>query len=181
MMLDGVSVQVKPVAGAMEAASVTVPVNPFTGLRVIRAVPWAPALTETEGVEDVRSKFGTAATTFTVIVCTSEPLVPVTFTKKEPATEALTDRVETPVPPFTRVTLVGLRDPVTPVGRETDSVIVPAKLARLDNVIVDVPTAFTATAMVEGDAAIEKSFGGTVTKTSTTRVSEPLIPVTFTL
>jgi len=180
-MLDGVSVQVKLVAGAIEVASATVPVNALTGLTVIKAVPWAPALTETEVVEDVRSKFGTDATTFSVIVCTSEPLVPVTFTRKEPAIEALTVRVETAVPPFTSVTLGGLRDPETPAGRETDNATVPAKLARLDNVIVDVPSAFTATAIVEGDATIVKSFGGTVTKTSTIRVSEPLIPVTFTL
>src|SRR5438445_11573560 len=112
-MLDGVSVQVKPVAGAMEAASVTVPVNPFTGLRVIRAVPWASALTEREVVEDVRSKFGTAATTFTVIVCTSEPLVPVPFTRQDHAIEALTVRVETPVPPSTSGTPRGARDPET--------------------------------------------------------------------
>ena len=160
--------QVRPDAGETEDASGIVPVNPFTGARVIVAVPCKPALAETALEDDRRVKFGTAATTLTIIVCESEPLVPVTFTRKEPAMEALTVRVETAVPPFTIVTLFGLSDPVTPVGRDTDRVIVPAKLARLANVIVDTPFLFTATGIVEGDAVRVKSFGGTVTRTSTT-------------
>jgi hypothetical protein len=180
-MLDGVSVQVKPVVGEEEDTSVTVPVNPLTGPTVIVAVPCAPALTDTDVVDDWTVKFGTVTTTSTVIVWESEPLVPVTLTRNVPATAEFTVSIEMAVPPFTRGTLVGLSVPETPVGLDTDRVMVPAKLATLDKVIVETPFWLTATAIVEGDETTEKSLGGTVIMISTTCDREPLTPVTFTL
>ena len=44
------------------------------------------------------SKLGTDAVTATMTVCVREPLVPVTLTRKIPAVEALTERVEVFVP-----------------------------------------------------------------------------------
>jgi hypothetical protein len=72
-----------------------------------------------------------------------------------------------PVPPFAKVTLVGLSDPETPGGKDTVRVIVPANPATLDKVIVDIPLAFTATLTVEGFATIVKSFARTITTTFT--------------
>jgi hypothetical protein len=45
--LVGVSVQVRPVAGATVAVRLTVPVNPWTAVTVIVEVPAVPALTVT--------------------------------------------------------------------------------------------------------------------------------------
>ena len=180
-MLAGVKEQVSPTAVDIDEASATVPVKLLTGARVSRAVPCTPATTETEVEEDWRVKLGTAATTVIMIVCDSEPLAPVTFTRKDPATAVLTVRTEEPVPPFTRVTVEELREPVTLVGSWRVSVTVPANDTRLDRLIVDIPFVLTATETVEGDAERVKSFGGTVTRTSIVWVSEPLTPVTFTL
>jgi hypothetical protein len=46
-MLDGVRVQVKPVAGDIEEVSATVPVNPFTGATVMVEVAAVPAVAVT--------------------------------------------------------------------------------------------------------------------------------------
>jgi hypothetical protein len=46
-MLDGVRVQVKPVAGDIEEVSATVPVNPFTGATVMVEVAAVPAVVVT--------------------------------------------------------------------------------------------------------------------------------------
>ena len=56
-----------------------------------------------------------------------------------PGFEELTDNVAVPVPPEERETLVGLSDRVRPEGELVpDSATVPAKLLRLDRVIVEV-------------------------------------------
>ncbi len=78
MMLVGVRVQVRPVAGDTELVRETVPVNPLTAVTVMVEVPEAPATTVTA--------VGLAATvksrivTVTAAVLDREPLVPVTVT-----------------------------------------------------------------------------------------------------
>ena len=77
-MLDGVRVQVNPVAGEIEDVRATVPVNPFTGATVMVEVAAVPA--------GVVTAVGAAVTvkSFTVTVTVAEwdklPLVPVTVT-----------------------------------------------------------------------------------------------------
>ena len=80
--------------------------------------------------------------TVTVVEWTSEPLVPATVTVYVPDVEEETVSVEVADPPEARVTLVGLRDGVSPAGEaEAESDTVPEKPPRLDRVIVEVAVA----------------------------------------
>jgi len=76
-MLAGVKVQVKP-AGDTELVSATVPVNPWTGARVIVEVAAVPTVVVTDVGLAVTVKSFTV--TVTVAECDREPLVPVTVT-----------------------------------------------------------------------------------------------------
>jgi hypothetical protein len=65
-MLAGVRVQVKPVAGDLEDARATVPVNPLTGATVIVEVAAVPAVVVTDVVLAVTEKSVTARVTVAV-------------------------------------------------------------------------------------------------------------------
>ncbi len=78
-MLDGVRVQVRPVAGDIEDVRVTVPVNPLTGATVTVEVPVAPATTVT--VVGLAVTVKSVTVKVTVVEWISEPLVPVTVTE----------------------------------------------------------------------------------------------------
>jgi hypothetical protein len=113
--LVGVSVQVRPVAGATVAVRLTVPVNPSTAVTVIVEVPAVPAL--------IITLVGLAATvkSLTVKATVAEwdkvLLVPVTVTVYVPALP-VHESVEVPEP----VTLVGFRVQVRPVAGATVAV-----------------------------------------------------------
>ena len=70
---------VRPVFAPL-TVSPTVPVNPFTGAIVTVKVTLPPRLTDCEAGETLTVKLGGAGwlmTRFAVMLCTSEPLVPI--------------------------------------------------------------------------------------------------------
>ena len=157
--LVGLSVQVRPVAGAIVSDSVTVPVKLFTAATVIVEVPADPRIIETVAGLALIVKSGAAVTVkVTVAVCESVPLAPVTVIVKLPVADPLQDRVEVPEP----ATLVGLRVQVRPVEGEIVSVnaTAPVKPFVPVTVIVDVPGEPTAVLTFVGAATRVKSGAG---------------------
>jgi hypothetical protein len=92
--------------GEEDAESDTVPVKPLRALTVIVEVPEYPLLIISDVGEAEIEKSGVVTCTFTVMLCTTDPLVPVTVTGNVPAVcEAGTVivSVEVPEPPVTEV------------------------------------------------------------------------------
>jgi len=71
--------------------------------------------------------------------------------------------VDEPDPPDERLTLVGFTVAARPEGAEAERDIVPAKLLRLDRLMVDVPELPVDMVTVAGMAEMEKSPTPTVT------------------
>lgn len=79
VMLVGVRVHVRPVAGAMVSVRLTVPVKPLTGITTMLDVPATPGVVVT--VDGLANIWKSTTWTDTVpVVCDREPLVPVTVT-----------------------------------------------------------------------------------------------------
>jgi hypothetical protein len=120
--------------GKPEAASVTFPENPFTGVMVIVLLPPVPPLSMVSAVGDAeRLKLCARITVrLMVVVCVKLPDVPVTVTVTVPvAAVALAVKVNVLV----EVTGLGLKVAVTPVGKpEADTLTFPLK--PFDGVIV---------------------------------------------
>jgi hypothetical protein len=73
----------------------------------------------------------------------------------------LTERVDLPVPPLERVTLVGLRKRLRPIGElEDERVTVPVKLLTLANVIDELDMAPAEAMRLGGLAEMVMSGGG---------------------
>lgn len=169
----GLSVAVIP-AGAL-AVNATVPLKPPSELTVIVLVPddpWRMVMLVGLAVS-VKS----CTLTVTIVVCDSDPLVPVTVTVYVPPIPLHCSRL-VPDP----VTLVGLRVHVSPLLGEIDVARVTVPVNPLTAVIVIVELAFTPGVVltVVGLANIWKS----VTWTNIILVawdSEPLVPVTVTV
>ena len=130
MLIDAVT----PV-GTPDAASATVPVNPFAGVMEIVLVPLDPWPMDTLLGEAKRLKSGAAvALTLSVIVvvCVRVPEVPVMVTVEVPAVAVLpAERVNTPAE---------LKEDVTPVGKpEAVKATVPLKPFSRLTVMVLVP------------------------------------------
>jgi hypothetical protein len=88
-----------------------------------------------------------------------------------------TVRVDVPLPPEVRVTLVGLTETVGPFGEtDGDSVIVPTKAPRLVRVIVEVPDVPGEIESEDGLDEIEKST--TLAEIEAEWDSEPSVAVT---
>ncbi len=87
----------------------------------------------------------------------SEPLVPVSVTVKLPAVRLLHDSVDVAEAP--RVTLVGLREQLRPLGDEVwVRLTIPAKLLILVTVMVEVPVTPRPTVTVVGLSEMLKSW-----------------------
>ena len=69
---------------------------------------------------------------------------------------------EEAVPPAASVTLVGLREAVSPAGAEVESVTVPLNLLMLVRVIVEVADEPDAIVRLAGAGEMRKSFAGFV-------------------
>src|SRR5215467_6441301 len=104
MILAGVRAQESPVAGMIDEAIETVPVNPFTGATVIVEVAEAPALAFVEvGLAETAKS---CRVKVTVAVWISPPLVPVTVTVYTPAVPEQEKYEDCEAP---RTTLVGFK------------------------------------------------------------------------
>lgn len=123
----GLKLAVTPV-GRPLAESVTVPVNPFTGVIVIVLLPVAPCATLTALPDSEKSGVFLTTVTEMVVVCVSEPLVPVMVTVDVPATAVLE---------ALNVTVFPLSEAVTPEGvAPTLKVTLPVKPLKGVTVIV---------------------------------------------
>ena len=160
VMLAGVSVQVRPVAGDTVDTRLTVPLKPCRAVTVIVDVPAVPATTVTlVGLAAIVKSWTVKVT---AAECDSVPLVPVTVTVYVPALP-VHDSVEVPEVP--RVTLVGVRVQARPVAGETAAVklTVPVKPWTEPTVIVEVPEAPASTVTLVGLAVTVKSWTVKVT------------------
>jgi hypothetical protein len=94
-----------------------------------------------------------------------------------------TVRVEEPLPPLERTTLLGVIDAVNPEGETEDArLTVPAKLLRLAREIVEVPEEPAWKLRLKGLLEMLKSGGTTTLAVSTTECErDPLVPVTVTV
>jgi len=126
----------------------TTPVNPLKGLTVTVEVPGAFALTVTDVGLAVSAKSLTL--NVLVVLCDSEPLVPVTVTCTKPPAGKLQDRVEDPEP----VRLMG--DKLHEVLSATRFTTL-GKPFRLVTVTVEIPTEPAGTVRDVGLAEMLKS------------------------
>lgn len=78
-MLVGTRVHVRPVVGEMLLVRLTVPVKPLTGITTIVDMPATPGVVLTMvGLANIWKS--TTCTVTVLVVCDSDPLVPVTVT-----------------------------------------------------------------------------------------------------
>ena len=123
--------------GRPEAASVTLPVNPFWPVTVMVDFPEAPWATVSEAGEAPRVKLGAGIVRASVVEAVSEPEVPLMVIVALPiAAELLAVSVSTLLP----VVGFGTNDAVTPLGKPVaDSVTSPVNPFRSFTVTVLVP------------------------------------------
>jgi hypothetical protein len=168
--------------GKPEAASVTLPANPFVGFTVIVLVPLLPcAMLTVPGAADSVKFCDGVTVRLIVVVCVRAPEVPVTVTATGPPTVA--EPLAVSVKTLVLVVLVGLKDAVTPVGRVevTARLTLPVKPLMGFTVIVVVPLLPCAMLNVLGAAESEKFFDAvTVRLMLVVCVKAPKVPVTVT-
>lgn len=157
VVLAGLKLAVTPL-GRPEAARLTEPVKPLTGVTVMVLVPLVPKLMVTLVGEAESEKFGTAAA-FTVrlmvVLCVNEPDVPVIVTVEVPVVAVL---LAVNVTVLLVVVLAGLKEAVTPLGRpEADKLTLPLNPFTGLTVMVLVPLPPWVTETLVGDAESEKS------------------------
>jgi len=157
VVLAGLKLAVTPL-GRPEAARLTEPVKPFTGVTVMVLVPLAPRLIVTLAGEAESEKFGVAAA-FTVrlmvVLCVKAPEVPVIVTVAVPVVAV---PLAVNVTLLVVVVLAGLKDAVTPLGRpEAVKLTLPVKPFTGVTVIVLLPLPPCVTETLAGDAESEKS------------------------
>jgi hypothetical protein len=172
----GIKDAVTPV-GSPDAATFTLPVNPFWPVTATVDVPEAPWTKVSEAGEALRVKLGAGLTVSTTVVdAISVPEVPVMVTVAVPiVAELLAVSVITLVP---EVGLVA-NPAVTPLGRpDAARVTLPANPFWPVTVIVDVPEAPWITVNEAGEALRVKLGGGMTVKTTVVlAVIVPSIPV----
>jgi hypothetical protein len=158
-----------------DADSETVPVKPLRAFTVTVEVPEDPLLMVKEFGEAEIEKSGAVTCTFTVTLCTSDPLVPVTVTGNVPAAcpaGTIIVSVEVPGP----VTEGGLGVAVHPVGALTvrATVLVNPFSAFIVNVVV--PCCLFAVFIVTGlgEAEIAKSSVVTAVKVVVRGLPKPV-------
>ena len=157
VVLAGLNDAVTPV-GKPEAERLTLLAKPFTLLTVTVLVPFPPCAKLSDDGEADSEKSGVAVDEMvrvTVVVCVSEPDVPVIVTAFAPVVAVL---LAVNVTVLEVVALAGLNDAVTPVGRpEADNATLLLKPFVGEMVIVLEPLEPCATVKLLGEADSEKS------------------------
>jgi hypothetical protein len=149
-VLAGLNDAVTPL-GRPDTDKLTLPLNPFCGLTVTVLVPLAPwVIARLLGVAD-SVKFGGAVTVRkTLVVCDKLPDTPVMVTVTVPAVAAL---LAVSVNVLEVLTLLGLNDTVTPLGRpDADKLTLPLKPFSELTVIMLVPAVPWTTLTLLGEA-----------------------------
>ncbi len=155
--LAGFRLHVSPVVGETVAARLVVP--PAELLTLIVEVPVAPAkIVALVGVA-VRAR-PEVTLNVTVTEWEIDPLVPRIVTVYMLAVVEFRVRVDVAVPPLSSVTLARLRDIVGPEGETlAERLTVPARLLRLEIVMVEVPRVPLCVLMLVGLAVMVKPGG----------------------
>jgi hypothetical protein len=138
--LVGVRVHVRPAGVDADTVNATVPVRPLTAVTVIVEVPELPGVIVVGDTAPAAIVKSTTVNVIAAVVWDSVPSVPVTVTVYVAAVPDVQLRVEVcgEVP---KVTLVGVRVHVSPVGveAETVSATVPVRPLSAASEIVEVP------------------------------------------
>lgn len=184
VVLAGLKLAVTPL-GKPEAERLTEPLKPLTGVTVMVLVPLLPWVMVRLAGEAESEKFGTAAA-FTVrlmvVLCVSEPDVPVIVTVAVPVVAVL---LAVNVTVLLVVVLPGLKDAVTPLGRpEADKLTLPLNplIGLTVMVLVPLPPCVTETLVGEADSEKSAAAGAvTVRVTVVVWVKLPEVPVMVTV
>jgi hypothetical protein len=162
--------------GSPVADSVTLPVNPLSGLKVMAVSPLPPWTTRKVGGASASAKSG-GAVTVTVIV-TAEvrlPEVPVTVKEDTFAAAAL---VAVSVSVLVDVALAGLNDAVTPVGKPVAlKATLPLNPPRGVTVMVAVSLPPAATFTLETEESVKLGSAATVRASPVCATSAPDVAV----
>lgn len=167
--------------GNPEAASVTLPANPFRSATAIESVPLAPGATESDAAEGAIVKLGAPVTLNAIVALAIRvPEVPVMVTIDVPAVAAL------PAVNVSRLVAIAGLEPnvaVTPLGSpEAVSVTLPVNPFRSVTAMASVPLAFGVTERDAAEGVIVK-LGAvpTVSATVVLAVKLPELPLMVTV
>jgi hypothetical protein len=166
--------------GMPDAATLTVPLNPFSALPVIVLAPLLPCATLRLAGDTERVKFGGAAIVSAIVaVLFKVPETPVTVTVDVPVTaEALAVSVSVLAP----VVLAGLNDAVTPLARlDAARLTLPLKPLTGPTVIVLPPLLPCKILSAAGDTASVKLGIAIVSAIVAVLFNAPEVPVTVTV